>query len=114
MGNVSEAVAQTHAADDPLTVEMAELGKYAQVGAALLVILVLLGALCAAAVRRSYKVRSDGSGGDWVDGLSWCLATMCLALALIAATHPLIQGTASGKWDADGQFLPYFTIVSDH
>ena len=93
---------------------MADLGKYVQVAGPLLVILLLLGTLCAAAVRRSYKVRANGSGGDWVDGLSWCLAAMCLALTLIAAAHPLIRGTASGKWDADGQFLPYFTIVSDH
>ena len=90
--------------------------KYAILGIPLAAIIFSLFVTCSVATYRLFKATDDGScaGAAALDRLSWPLAGLLLTIVFLAATHPLIRGIATGIWDADGAYFPYFTLVSDH
>ena len=89
--------------------------RYLILGIPLAVILLGLLAGCSVATYRLFKATGGQSSlAAAVDGLSWPAASFLLTIVFVAATHPLIRGVATGIWDADGAYFPYFTLVSDH
>lgn len=91
------------------------LAKYGLFAGPLAIVLLALVTGCALAVWKSLRAAQHGSTGvNWTDEFSWPIAALLLTIVFIAATHPLIRGLATGIWDADGQFFPYFTLVGDH
>ena len=91
------------------------MSKYGIFGIPLAVILLCLFVSCSVAIYRLFRVTDGGSSlAAAVDGLSWPAAGLLLSIVFVAATHPLIRGLATGIWDADGAYFPYFTLVSDH
>jgi hypothetical protein len=44
----------------------------------------------------------------------WPLAAIGVASVVLALNGRLIAGAVGPKWDADGFFAPFFTLVADH
>ncbi len=44
----------------------------------------------------------------------WLGAAALVVVTLAGANHRLVRGTASGIWDADSVFAPYYMLVADH
>jgi hypothetical protein len=92
-----------------------KVGGYGLIAIPLAVMLLAIVAACAFAVRRSVKVAyGQETPVNWTEGHSWLAAALGLTLLFAGANHPLLRGMATGIWDADGQFFPYFALVSDH
>ena len=44
----------------------------------------------------------------------WRVWLLLVTLIFLLANQLLVRGVAVGKWDAVGQFLPYYVLVADH
>ena len=44
----------------------------------------------------------------------WPLWVLFATLVFLAANQLLVRGVGVGRWDADGQFFPYYVLVADH
>ncbi len=51
---------------------------------------------------------------DAVVGSRWLLWVVIVTVVFLAANQLLVRGIAIGRWDADGQFFPYYVMVADH
>jgi hypothetical protein len=49
-----------------------------------------------------------------VFGSRWSPWVLIVTVVFLAANHLLVRGVAIGRWDADGQFYPYYVLVADH
>lgn len=47
-------------------------------------------------------------------GSRWPLWVLIVTLVFLAGNQLLVRGEAIGRWDADGQFFPYYVLVADH
>lgn len=47
-------------------------------------------------------------------GSRWPLSALIVTVVFLAANQLLVRGEAIGRWDAEGQFFPYYVLVADH
>ena len=47
-------------------------------------------------------------------GVPWRWCVLFVTIVFLAANQLLVRGVAVGRWDAEGQFFPYYVLVADH
>lgn len=50
----------------------------------------------------------------FADRRPWGAAGLFITFVFLTANHPLLRQVGVGRWDVDGQFYPFFTLVADH
>jgi hypothetical protein len=71
---------------------------------------------------RGFRLTREPHPGQWPASdtgvrdfpFGWPLCVVIVTLVFLAANQLLVRGVAAGKWDADGQFFPYYVLVADH
>ncbi|MBA2459275.1 MAG: hypothetical protein H0V43_10025 [Gemmatimonadales bacterium] len=94
-----------------------------QVGLPLVVSLTLLFAItCALLVRGSRLTRGRDQRRssatpfvlDTLLRFHWPVSVVVVTVVFLMANQMLLRGAAVGRWDADGQFYPYYVLVADY
>src|SRR5215203_2080347 len=52
--------------------------------------------------------------GDTLLSFRWSTWALMVTVVFLLANQLLVRGVGVGKWDADGQFYPYYVLVADH